>query len=58
VPAERGYTVGFVILAVLAVTAAAVGLLIPTTRPDWAADDEREPVHPELGIVAVSPVVD
>jgi EmrB/QacA subfamily drug resistance transporter len=55
VPAEHGYTIGFAILAGFAVTAAAVGLLIPATRPDWAAD---EVVHPELGIVAVSPVID
>jgi hypothetical protein len=55
VPAEHGYTMGFAILAGFAVTAAAVGLLIPATRPDWAAD---EVVHPELGIVAVSPVID
>ena len=57
VPAEVGYTIAFVILAGCAVLAAAIGLRIPSARPDWD-EEERKEAEAALGIVAVSPLVD
>ena len=55
-PAESGYTTGFVLLTVLLVLAALVTALVPAGRPDPATEADVSLGHAAAGLVPAAPL--